>query len=317
MKKAEINRFGGYEVVELVEDSFPTPGEKEVVVKVSYAGVNPLDWKVRSGMMKMVTGSKFPMGLGSEASGVVSEVGNKVDSLKSGDRVVLTTGLKGGAYSEFVKVSEANCCKIPSAVSLKDAAGSYICGITALQCLTEKGKVGEGSQVLLIGASGGVGSFAVQIANLLGAEVTGVCSTPNVDYVKSLGAQKVVDYTVENPTELKERFDLVFDAVNAHSWKTIKPLLKPKGIYVNTMPDPVMFLRQALTSVFSSKKCKTYILRPDREQMSWLLDKMDSGEIRVTISKTFPLEQVANAISENEIGRTRGKIIVEIDPSSN
>jgi len=138
-----------------------------------------------------------------------------------------------------------------------------------------------------------------------------------VDYVKSLGAQKVVDYTVENPTELKERFDLVFDAVNAHSWKTIKPLLKPKGIYVNTMPDPVMFLRQALTSVFSSKKCKTYILRLDREQMSWLLDKMDSGEIRVTISKTFPLEQVANAISENEIGRTRGKIIVEIDPSSN
>ncbi len=317
MKKVEINRFGGYEVVELVERSFPTPGDNDVVVKVSYAGVNPLDWKVRCGMMKMVTGSKFPMSLGSEASGVVSEVGSQVQNLKSGDRVVLTTGLKGGAYSEFVKVPETNCCKVSLGVSLKDAAGSYICGLTALQCLTEKGNVGEGSQVLLIGASGGVGSFAVQIANLLGAEVTAVCSTANVDYVKSLGAQKVIDYTEENPAELKERFDLVFDAVNAHSWKTMKPLLKSKGTYLNTMPDPVMFLRQVFTSVFSSKKCKTYMLKPNREQMSWLLDKMDSGEIRLTISNTYPLEQVADAISENEKGRTRGKIILEIDPSSN
>jgi NADPH:quinone reductase-like Zn-dependent oxidoreductase len=314
MKKIVISAFGGAEVIEMTEVGFPSPSNKEVVIKVGFAGVNPLDWKVRSGSMKIVTGSKFPMPLGYECAGIVTDVGSDVGDFKSGDRVVASAGMKGGAYGEFVCLPAINCCKVPEKVSLKSAAGSYVCGITAHHCLSEKGKLKPEDEVMIIGASGGVGTFATQIAHISGAEITAVCSTPNFDYVKSLGAENVLDYT-NDITGVDKKFDLIFDAVNAHSWKAMKPLLKSPGIYINTMPTPAAFFRQITTGLFSSKKCKTYLMRPDRVQMAWILDKMGEGAIQLDIEKVFEFDEVPQAIAENEKGHTRGKIIVKIDPS--
>lgn len=317
MKAAVITKFGGPDGIKLVEESMPAVGNNQVLIKVGYAGVNPLDWKVRSGSMKMVTGKKLPQKLGYECSGLVSEVGAGVSSLEPGDRVMGYTGMKGGAYAEYIALPEKDCVKIPDNIDLKIAAGVPICGLTAYQCLTQRGKLRKGDEIMIIGASGGVGSFATQIARILGVDTTAVCSTANVDYVKGLGADTVIDYTTEDVYHCERLFNLIFDAINAHEWSEIKKLLKPNGIYVNTMPGPVEFIRQIITGILPGKKFRTFLMKSDREQSNWILEKMAAGEINLHIDEVFTFEEVADAIAENEKMRTRGKIILEIDPSIN
>ena len=315
MKTVIISKFGGPEVINMVEQPLPAAERDKVLIKVAYAGINPLDWKVRSGSMKMVTGKKLPQKPGYECSGLVSETGPGVKELKPGDRVIAATGMKGGAYSEYIALPEKNCAKLPENIDLKTAGGSYICGLTAYQSLLQKGKLDDTKSVMIIGAAGGVGSFATQIARVIGADVTAVCSTKNESFVKDLGASRVIDYTKENVSKVGSSFDLIFDAVNAHSWSSMKPLLKPNGIYLNTFPTPSVFLKQILTGILPGKKCKTYLMNINQGDINWVLKNMAIGEISIRIDRVFSFEQVSEAISENEKGRTRGKIILAVDPS--
>lgn len=313
MKSVSITGFGGPEVIVMREKPLPDPKGDQVLVKIGYAGVNPLDWKVRNGELKMVTGRRFPMKQGYEFSGIVTDSGPKVTGLKAGDRVVGGTGILGGAYSEFIAVREHQVSKVPASLPLNLAAASYVCGLTSLQCLRDKAKTKEGDDVLLIGASGGVGSFGVQIGKLLKAKIWGVCSHRNIDYVESLGADRVIDYTSEDLMTLPNKFDLIYDAVNAHSFQKLKPLLKSRGTYLNTIPSPSGYLHQLVTAFLPVKKFKTFLMSPKRSDMDCILDNMVKGSISVNIQEVFSLENVAEAISTNEKGRTRGKIIIEVD----
>ncbi len=315
MKAAEIFRFGGSDGIRIADKPIPSPGKGEVLVQVAWAAVNPLDWKTRSGSMKMVTGSKLPKALGSECAGLVYATGEGVTGLKPGDRVIGQNGMHGGAFADYFKLKERQCFLIPEGVSLREASCLYVTGVTARQCLMKHGNPGLHSRVLLIGASGGVGTMAVQLAKMMGAEVWAVCSHKNADYVRSLGADHVVDYNHTNIDQLSaESFDMIFDIVNVADFAGTKHLLKKGGLYMNTMPGPAVFFTQLRTSLFGDKKCKTYLMSNGEEDIRALLDMVKDRRLRIVIEKTYPLEQVAEAIEDNEKMRTTGKLLIGVNP---
>ena len=313
MKKLVFNSFGGNEVLELTESTIPQVKQNDVLVKVAYAGVNPLDWKTRNGEMKMVSGKKFPKSLGTEFSGIVTEVGKNVSGFKPGDRVVGSMGMHGGAFSEFVLKSPKDLAMLPEELDLKSASVVVVCGLTAYQCLVKKGKVAQNKKVLINGAAGGVGTFAVQIANILSADCWGTSSSENHDYIKKLGCQHPIDYNVEDWLDALEGFNLIFDAVSKLTFQQAKYKLNKGGIYVNTLPGPGIFFQQIYTSVFSSKKAKTYLLKFDPQDLQWLFNKMLEKKIILPEISVFPFEQIADALELSETQKVKGKLIIEID----
>ncbi|TVQ50357.1 MAG: NAD(P)-dependent alcohol dehydrogenase [Saprospirales bacterium] len=314
MKKLVFHSFGGNDVLELTESTIPQVGENQVLVKVAYAGINPLDWKTRNGDMRMVSGKKFPKTLGTEFSGVVTEVGNKVSRFAPGDRVAGSMGMHGGAFSEFILKSPKDLIKIPKELDLKSASVSVVCGLTAYQCLVIKGRITQNKKVLINGAAGGVGTFAVQIANILSADCWGTSSQENHAYIEKLGCQHVIDYNIEHWLDALEGFDLIFDAVSKLSFHQVKPKLNKGGIYVNTLPGPGIFFQQIYTSIFSSKKAKTYLLKFDPQDLQWLFNKMMDGKIILPEISVFPFESITDALELSETEKVKGKLIIEIDP---
>ena len=313
MKKLVFNSFGGNDVLELTESTIPQVKQNDVLVKVAYAGVNPLDWKTRNGEMKMVSGKKFPKFLGTEFSGVVTEVGKNVNGFKPGDRVVGIMGMDGGGFSEFVLKSPKELTKIPGELDLKSASVSVVCGLTAYQCLVKKGKITQDKKVLINGAAGGVGTFAIQIANILSVNCWGTSSPENHDYIKKLGCQHVIDYNAEDWLDSLEGFDLIFDAVSKLTFPSSKFKLNKGGIYVNTLPGPGIFFQQIYTSVFSSKKAKTYLHKFDPHDLQWLFNKMVEKKIILPEISIFPFERIADALELSETQKVKGKLIIEID----
>ncbi len=197
MKALAINQYGGPEELQMAEVALPIPGRGEVLVRVHAAGVNPVDYKIRNGSLRWVTGRKFPRILGGDIAGVVEQAGKK-SRYKPGDKVFAMLNISGGGYAEFAVVKESQLCPIPGVISMEDAAATPLAALTALQALRIGGEVNKDDHILINGASGGVGTFAVQIAKALGAHVTAVCSSKNVDFVQSLGADVVIDYTKED-----------------------------------------------------------------------------------------------------------------------
>ncbi len=303
MKAAVFDRYGGNEVVEIRDLPEPAAGPGEVLVRVRAAGVNPVDWKVREGQAKILTGSKFPKVLGCECAG---------ESVATGDRVILYAGVRRlGAYAEYACADEAAVYSAPRGISFEQAACIPIAGLTALQALRDHGKLSSGKRLLVNGAAGGVGHFAVQIAKVLGAGVTAVCSGAKADFVKSLGADRVIDYRERDFTKDRDRYDLVFDAVSKRSFAECRRILMPKGRYVNTLPDRTI-LYQIITTLLPGKKARNMWVRPNRADMEWLRQRIEAGRIRVVIDRVFPLEQVREAFAYSESGRARGKIALTI-----
>ena len=313
MKAISISQYGGNEVLEFVELNKPQPTSGEVLVKIAWAGVNPLDWKIRSGKMNMVVGRRFPKLLGTECSGIVEAVGSDVTDFKPGDRVICNADMAGGCYAEFIVRPAANLFPIPDKLSLKDAGGIFVTGMSAWQCLFNSGKLEPGDNVLIIGASGGVGSMAVQLAKHHGIEVTAVCSGANTDYVKLLGAPQVVDYKKEDFLGLQQQYNMVFDVMNVSSFRKAKHLLKKNGVYMNTMPGPAVFFTVLWTALLSNRKCKTLLLKPDKLHMAKIADLVADGFVLSNIHSTWPFEQVEDAIAASENMRTVGKAVIEID----
>jgi NADPH:quinone reductase-like Zn-dependent oxidoreductase len=314
--------YGPPEVLEYVDIEKPTPAADEILVKVYAASVNPLDWHYMRGspyLMRLVAGIGAPTSnaMGVDFAGIVEAVGDDVANYELGDRVF---GGRDGAFGEYLtKRVPGGVAHMPDNVSFEQAAAVPIAAITALQALRDKGQLKAGQKVLINGASGGVGTYAVQIAKAWGAEVHGVCSTRNIEMVRSLGADRVFDYKVENYTESDQRYDVIIDNVANHSPLTNTQVLKPDGIlvtvggakgdWIGPLLTPVMTL---LSQPFVSQKLEGLMAGINGEDMIILADLMRAGKLTPVIDRRFSLEEVPQAIAYSETGRARGKIVINI-----
>jgi NADPH:quinone reductase-like Zn-dependent oxidoreductase len=298
----------------------PVPAANEVLVRVKAAAVNPLDWHYLRGepyFMRLESGLGAPDNtrMGIDFAGVVEAVGPEVTRFKPGDRVF---GGTAGAFAEYVLLAEDRMLvPIPDSVSFDDAAALPVAAVTALQALRDKGRVEAGHKVLINGASGGVGTFAVQLAKSMGAEVHGVCSTRNVELVQALGADRVFDYRNEDYTESGEQYDVIVDMVGNHSVGANQGVLAPdgrlviiggpKGNWIAPLKRPLGAL---LRSLVASQEMSMMISELRREDLAELARLVAAGEVSPVLDHSFPLHEAADAIRYSETGRARGKILI-------
>ncbi len=310
MKALLIREYGGPEQLTLEEVGLPSPKSNEVLIKVHAAGVNPIDFKIRNGSIKAISGSKFPKVLGADVAGMVEQ---NSKHFRVGDKVFAMLNLKGGAYAEYVSVKESQLAKIPDGFGFAEAAAVPLAALTAFQSF-KKAAVKGGSRVLINGASGGVGSFAVQIAKAMGAYVVGITSKRNVDLVRNLGADEVIDYTFSDFTQSTHKYDMVFDAVATSSFKKCKRLLEPNGFYITTVPNHGL-LWHRFFNLIRSKKAHFIMVKPLGNDLKILAEWMAQGKLKPVIDAVFPLKEGARAHQVLEMGRTRGKLVLEVVPS--
>ena len=322
MAAVHYNCYGGPEVLRLGQHPKPVPQGKELLVRVEQAAVNPLDWHFMRGspyFMRLTSGIGRPSDtrLGRDFSGVVEAVGPEVTRFKVGDAVF---GGAGGAFAEYVLRSEdfAVAAK-PGNVSHADAAATPVAALTALQALRDKGQLQPGERVLINGASGGVGTYAVQIAKAMGAHVTGVSSARNAERVLALGADEVIDYKTSDYTRLDADYDLIVDNVGNHSVLANRRALVPGGRmvivaggYGDWLGPLVNPLQAMLVSPFVDEQFVTLLARLRAEDLATIADMMAAGEVRSVIDRHYPLEEIAAAIEHSESGRARGKIIIDV-----
>jgi NADPH:quinone reductase-like Zn-dependent oxidoreductase len=323
VKAIVYERYGGPEVLELREVEKPAPAADEVLVGVRASSANPADWHYMRGvpyLMRPQAGLRAPRKpiLGRDVAGVVESVGSAVTRLNPGDEVF--GEIEGGAFAEFVAISEDLVDPKPASLSFEEAAAVPLAAVTALQGLRDHGQLEAGQRLLVIGAGGGVGIFAVQIAKEIGAEVTGVCSTSKVDTVRSLGADHVIDYTAEDFTAGPERFDVVLQLGGRQGPAELRRVLKPKGILLLSSGEsdgrvvgPMwrMFAAAAL-SPFASQKLGSFLAKTNREDLAALRALVEAGKLRPVIDRTLPLHEVPEAIRQVEDGHTRGKIAIRV-----
>jgi len=311
MKAVIINKYGDSGVLEYCDVVTPEPGPGEILIKIKAASVNPVDWKVRKGKLKIITGRKFPLYLGVEAAGIIEKTGEGVKGLVPGMKVFAGKNHTGGAYAEYFCVKAENAVILPDEMSFEEGSTLAVTGVTALQALRDHGGLEEGMKVLINGASGGFGVYALQIAKILGANVTAVCSTKNLRLVRSLKADKVIDYTKKSWYRGDEKFDIIIDAVGNLTFRKVKHNLNKHGILIKLNLSAKTWFDQYFTSLFNNKKVKMILLKNDREDVKWVRDQVALGKIRVRIDKTFKLEDVRKAHEYSETGRARGKIILK------
>lgn len=323
MKALQQRCYGGPELLAIRDVARPEVADDAVLVRVHAAAVNPLDWHFMRGkpyVMRFDSGFGAPkdVRVGVDFAGTVAAIGKSVTRFKVGERVF---GASNGALAEYVAVRESHpIVAIPEPVSFAEAAAVPVAGMTALQALRDKAKVTTGQKVLINGASGGVGTYAVQIAKALGAEVTGVCSTRNVELVRSLGADHVVDYTRENVTQGNVRYDVIIDTVGTHTVSDYRRVMTPQGVLVvvGSLDDgaylgPVATMVKAKAGgLFGSQRVELFLSTASATDLGVLRDLMQQGKLRSAIDRTYPLAEAADAIAYLETGRARGKVIVDL-----
>ena len=320
MKAVIYCDYGSPDVLKIETLERPVPSDSQLLIKVRAAAVNPLEWHYMRGEPYI---ARFGMGLrkpantrlGVDYSGVVEAVGKSVTQFKPGDEVF---GGRNGALAEYITAREGGAVVLkPANLTFEQAAAVPVAALTALQGLRDKGQLQPGQTVLINGASGGVGTFAVQIAKALGATVTGVCSTRNVELVKSIGADQVIDYTKENFTEGTQRYDLVLDNVGNHSLSDTRRVLKPAGRYVmvggpaGKWVDPMPRAFNAMVqSRFVDQDMSFFMSELNKKDLTFLRDLMASGKVTPVIDRTYKFSETAEAIRYLETGRARGKVVV-------
>jgi len=322
MKAIVYRCYGPPDVLRLEDIEKPVPANDEVLVKVHAAAVNPLDWHYMRGspyLMRLGSGLGAPNDprLGVDFAGTVEAVGSNVQRFKPGDEVF---GGRTGAFAEYVTVREDRALALkPANVTFEQAASVPIAAITALQALRDKSKLEAGQKVLINGASGGVGTFAVQIAKYFGAEVTGVCSTRNVEMVRSIGADHVIDYTKEDYTDGGTQYDVIVDNVGNHSLLANRRVLDtdgilvivggPKGNWLRPLMGPI---KAFVLSPFVDQELGMMLAQFSQEDLTILGDLMQSGKVTPVIDRRYPLSEVPAAIRYSEEGHARGKIIINV-----
>jgi NADPH:quinone reductase-like Zn-dependent oxidoreductase len=300
------------EVLKLEEIDRPVPGEREILVRVRAAGVNPLDWHYVQGSpaiarISMGRGRPKDRVRGVDVSGQVEAVGSGVKKIRQGDEVF---GWCDGAFAEFASGVEDHFVPKLANTSYEQAAAVPVAAITALQGLRNVGKLQSGQRVLVNGASGGVGTYAVQIAKALGAEVTGVCSARNVELVRSLGADRVIDYGQEDFTKRAERYDLILDNAGSHTIGSLRRALKPGGTLVYNSGASMSRMAGAILLSRLGQKVFTFLAKLNHDDLALIAGLMEQGKVKSVIDRSYPLDQTAAAIAYVEAGHARGKVVV-------
>jgi NADPH:quinone reductase-like Zn-dependent oxidoreductase len=323
MQAIVYHQYGPPDVLECQEIAKPAPVDGEVLVRVHAAAVNPYDWhflRGTPGFIRLFTGlrrPKFPR-LGADAAGVVEAVGPGVKQLRPGDRVF---GVCKGAFAEYACGKVSELAIIPAGVSFEQAASVPIAGVTALQGLRDSGQLKAGQAVLINGAAGGVGTFAVQIAKALGATVTGVCSARNAELVSSLGADRVIDYAQEDFTRGERRFDVIFDLVGNHPLGAIRRALTPRGVFVGGGgggPDKsggelmAGMLGRAIVAPFASQKLTGVLAKINTGDLNVLARMLESSAVKPVLSRSYSLMETADAIRHIESCHAVGKVIIAV-----
>jgi NADPH:quinone reductase-like Zn-dependent oxidoreductase len=318
MKAIRYTEYGPPDVLHLTEVATPVPKDDEILIRIRAASANPLDWRLMRGApypIRLMTGLRRPKEtrLGHDLAGQVEAVGGKVTQFQPGDAVF---GASDGAFAEFVCASESEVVPMPANVTFEQAAAVGVGGLTALQGLRDRGRVQPGQKVLLNGAAGGVGTFAVQIAKWLGAGVTGVCSTRNVDLVRSIGADHVVDYTREDFTRTGQRHDVILDMIGNRSLSDSRRALTPKGTLVWVGGSLTGMPKALVVSPFVSQKLVVLIAKSTKEDLITLRELLEAGTVMPVIDRSYPLAEVPEAIRYLEEGHARGKVVITMDGSA-
>ena len=311
MKAALFRRFGGTDVLELtdIEDPVPKPGE--ICVRVRTSSINPFECEIREGAFKMLTGRRFPMITGHDIAGEVETLGEGSSRFQVGDRVfAMRKAFSSGAHAERAVVPESAAALIPAGVSMKDAGVVPLAALTAWQALHELGGLASGQRVLINGASGGVGTFAVQFACAAGAEVTGVCSQANADLVGKLGASEVIDYKFRDPAQTTG-FDLVFDSVTKLAFAASRRMLKRGGAWVCTRFNGA-YVKARLLAPFKGRRVHMVAVKPKGEQLERIGALLAAGKVEAVIEETYPITEIAAAHAKSATGRVCGKIAIDL-----
>jgi NADPH:quinone reductase-like Zn-dependent oxidoreductase len=344
MRAAVLTGYGGVERLELREVSRPEPGSGQLLIRVRAAGVNPIDWKIRQGRLRLLLPARFPLVLGFDVAGEVAAIGPEVAAFEPGDAVyAMLDGRHGGGYAEYAVTGQATAAAKPEELSWEEAAAVPLAALTALQALRDLAGVQRGERVAVLGAAGGVGHFAVQLAAALGARVTAVAGPGHQDFVRRLGAERAVDYTREDFSALEhsgddgaagdaadrrtaggpgdpgadsEDFEVVFDAAGAYGFDACEPALAPGGIYVTTRPGPAIFiakLRAALSRLVdraNARRAAVLHTRPRGNDLEALADLIAAGRLRPAIDRVYRLDEVRQAHAASQAGHPMGKIVL-------
>ncbi len=318
MKAAVYTRYGPPDVVQVTDVEKPVPKDNEVLIKVRAASVNPVDWHFVRGapyLVRIMTGLRKPKITrpGVDVAGQVEAVGRNVTQFKPGDEVF---GGCRGAFAEYACAIEDRLALKPANITFEDAAAVPVAALTALQGLRDKGRIQPGHKVLVDGASGGVGTFAVQIAKSFGAEVTAVCSPRNVDKARSIGADHVIDYTREDFTQSGQRYDLILGANAYHSIFDYRRALSQDGVYVMAGGGGAQGLQTMLLgpllSLIGSKKMRFFITKMSKKDLIFLKDLLEAGKVVPVIDRRYPLSGVAEALRYLEAGHAQGKVVITV-----
>lgn len=316
---------GGPKVLRMEQVERPEAGRGEVLIEVRAAGINPVDWRLRRGDLRPLSALIPGRVPGRDVAGVVAAVGDEVRSFGVGDKVfAMLDSVSGGGYAEYAVAGEDAVAPMPENLSFEEAAAVPLAGLTAAQAIRDAlrevaqnaphacdtGRLAR-RRLLVNGASGGVGTFAVQFAKVAGAEVTAVCGAGNAGLVGELGADHVVDYEEEDFARHEEQYDVIFDVVGNRSFGACKRALRPGGVYVTTEPSPRNYLSQVLTMP-TQKKARVVLVKPSGGELSLLKQLFEAGRLRVVLDGVYPLEEAAGAHAHGEAGHARGKLVLRV-----
>jgi len=322
MKAIIYREYGSPDVLRYEDIEKPAPGAGEVLVRVRMSSVNPIDWHLMRGLpyfLRLITGPRRPKSskLGVDVAGEVERVGSGVTLFKAGDAVF---GGCFSAFAEYVSVRESNLVLKPDNVTFAQAGCVAVAALTALQGLRDKGQIRPGQKVVINGAAGGVGTFAVQIAKSFGAEVTGICSTRNVDMVRSIGADVVIDYTREDFTSGTQRYDIIFDCIGNHSLTAVRRILNRNGRHVAVGGPTSAWMIGAIAHTFAAaalsrltrRKFLPILGKLRKEDLALIGELMASGKIKPVIDRRYSLRETPEAVRYLEEGHARGKVIITV-----
>lgn len=313
MKAAIFKRYGKVDVLEIADMLKPTIKPDELLVKIHAASVNPKDTFIRKGRFKRFTGHQFPMLTGFDFSGEIAEIGANIRGLSIGDAVYgMFDGWVGQTCAEYIAAKPSQLAKKPESLSFEEAAALPLVTLTAVQALRDNATIQKNQRVCISGASGGVGSMAVQIAKIYGAELTAIASKSNHDFLYELGADYCIDYHETDITQSDKRFDVFFDVFGNTRFRFIKPILSDRGIWVSTVIQPHVFRSQLISRFWGRKKAKLVIVKSNTADLELVREWVNEGKLKPVIHAIYPLENIREAHAQQETKHTQGKIVVKV-----
>lgn len=312
MKKVIYTQYGTIDDLQIIESQIPTIQPDEILVKVKAVAINPLDWKKLEGQLKIITGKKFPKGIAFDFSGVVEEAGSDTTNYKKGDAVFGTLdAMKGEALAEYIVVKKNNLYQMPKNVSF-ETASAILTGATTAIYLLNNSKVKEEDEILINGASGGVGAIALQMAKIKGLRITAVAGGEGLNFIKKWNPDSTIDYKKENVTDKPKKYNAIFELAGSLPFNKVKHLLKPNGIYVSTLPNPIDMLKAFFNNLFSGKKNIIVQAAPTQDIFREISQLLSNDKVEVPIAKTFTISEFKEAYHFAKKGGIIGKVVITV-----